>query len=48
MKMKPIRLGVLLFGAALHTMAQEPEWNPATIKECDRTCLIGMLAGSDV
>src|SRR5438552_5512295 len=47
MKMKPIGLGlaVLLFAAPLHIMAQEPEWNPATIKECDRTCLIGMMDG---
>src|SRR5512145_677174 len=25
--------------------AGEPEWNPATLKECDRACLIGIMDG---
>jgi hypothetical protein len=25
--------------------AQEPEWNPASIKPCDRACLIGIMDG---
>jgi hypothetical protein len=25
--------------------AQEPEWNPAAIKECDRACLVGIMDG---
>jgi hypothetical protein len=25
--------------------AQEPEWNPAAIRECDRACLIGIMDG---
>jgi hypothetical protein len=31
--------GLLVNGAA----AEEPEWNPAAIKECDRACLIGIM-----
>ncbi len=27
------------------TSAQEPEWNPARVKECDRACLVGMVDG---
>lgn len=26
-------------------VAQEPEWNPAALKECDRACLIGIMDG---
>jgi hypothetical protein len=25
--------------------ADEPEWNPAAIKECDRSCLVGIMDG---
>ena len=25
--------------------AQEPEWNPANVKECNRTCLVGIIDG---
>jgi hypothetical protein len=25
--------------------AGEPEWNPATLKECDRACLVGIMDG---
>jgi hypothetical protein len=40
-----VRLGVsvLLCGVAFHVMAQEPEWNSAAIKPCDRACLIGFM-----
>jgi len=34
---------VLLFSSLL--FAGEPEWNPANQKECDRTCLIGIMDG---
>lgn len=38
--------GLLVCLVASVTMtAQEPEWNPAAIKECDRTCLIGIMDG---
>ena len=33
--------GLLVNGAA----AEEPEWNPAAIKECDRACLVGIMDG---
>jgi hypothetical protein len=26
-------------------IAGEPEWNPAALKECDRTCLVGIMDG---
>jgi hypothetical protein len=47
MKAKFMRLAVsvLLCGMAVQVMAQEPEWNAATIKECDRACLIGIMDG---
>ena len=32
-------------GAILGISAQEPEWNPANIKECDRECLIDIMDG---
>src|SRR3989442_7987111 len=25
--------------------AQQPEWNPANVKECDRTCLVNIADG---
>jgi hypothetical protein len=25
--------------------AQEPEWNPSRVKECDRACLVGIVEG---
>jgi hypothetical protein len=37
--------GLLLCAAAATTTAQEPEWNPAAIRECDRSCLIGIMDG---
>ncbi len=36
---------VLLCGMAFEATAQEPEWNAAAIKECDRACLVGMMDG---
>jgi hypothetical protein len=30
---------------AATVLAQEPEWNPARVKECDRTCLINIMDG---
>jgi hypothetical protein len=36
----------LLAGAAAATLsAQEPAWNPANVKECDRACLVGIMEG---
>ncbi len=35
-------LAVMTAGAV---SAQEPEWDPASIKECDRACLIGIMDG---
>jgi hypothetical protein len=35
-KLTAIGIGLLLCGAAF-MIAAEPEWNPAAIKECDRT-----------
>ena len=32
-----------LLGTAV--VAQEPEWNPAAIRECDRACLVGIMDG---
>jgi hypothetical protein len=38
---------ILLVAAnSVHVMrAEEPEWNPAAIKECDRACLVGIMDG---
>src|SRR5947209_4547869 len=33
----------LLCAWALPLMAAEPEWNTLAIKDCDRTCLAGMM-----
>ncbi|MBN1567236.1 MAG: hypothetical protein JXA73_05290 [Acidobacteria bacterium] len=36
----------LLAGCAVGgVFAGEPEWNPAALKECDRTCLVGIMDG---
>jgi hypothetical protein len=45
--MKRLRLmgGLLLCVAAARLAAQEPPWNAAAIKECDRACLVGILDG---
>jgi hypothetical protein len=36
---------MLLCVAATTLAAQEPEWNAAAIKECDRACLVGIIDG---
>ena len=35
--------GVLLCLAATTVVAQEPPWNAAAVKECDRACLVGSM-----
>ena len=40
-----LMLGLLLCAAASTAAAQEPEWNAAAVKECDRACLIGIMDG---
>jgi hypothetical protein len=37
--------GLLLYVTATSIAAQEPAWNPAAIKACDRACLVGILDG---
>jgi hypothetical protein len=37
--------GPMLCLAVTTVVAQEPAWNPAAIKECDRACLVGILDG---
>jgi hypothetical protein len=43
--MKTVRLmtGLSLCLMAATTVAQEPVWDAAAIKECDRACLVGIL-----
>src|SRR5262249_7217404 len=36
---------VLLFVVVATVCAQEPEWNPARVKECDRACLVNIIDG---
>jgi hypothetical protein len=36
---------LLLFVVAVTITAQEPEWNAAAIKECDRACLVAIMDG---
>ena len=41
-------LGMVLISIAVSvnaTTAGEPEWNPANLKECDRTCLVDIMDG---
>jgi hypothetical protein len=39
-------VGVVVMSAiATSSLAQEPEWNPAAIKECDRACLVAIVDG---
>jgi hypothetical protein len=37
--------GLALWVLAAQLAAQEPAWNPAAIKECDRACLVGIMDG---
>jgi hypothetical protein len=44
--MQLFAIALLAFGlAASAAMAGEPEWNAATLKECDRVCLVGIMDG---
>src|SRR5438876_2335360 len=43
--MKTLMTGVLLCLAVMRLTAQEPPWNAAAIKECDRACLVGIMDG---
>ena len=45
--MRTLRLigGALLCLATTRIAAQEPPWNAAAIKECDRACLVGFMDG---
>ena len=45
--MKTLKLfgGVLMCLAATRIAAQEPAWNAAAAKECDRACLVGIMDG---
>src|SRR5262245_14908684 len=36
---------LLMFVMAGTVTAQEPEWNPARVKECDRGCLVNIMDG---
>src|SRR5262245_46784788 len=44
-KFMSLGLSILLCAAAFRLMAQEPEWNSARVKSCDRACLIGFMDG---
>jgi len=44
-KMLKLMSGLLLCLAITTVAAQEPAWNAAAIKECDRACLVGILDG---
>ena len=35
----------LVFVMSVTVLAQEPEWNPARVKECDRPCLVNIVDG---
>ena len=35
----------LVFVISVTVLAQEPEWNPARVKECDRACLVNIMDG---
>jgi hypothetical protein len=37
--------GMLVFVITATVLAQEPEWNPARVKECDRACLVNIMDG---
>lgn len=38
-------MALLLAGATLNASAQEPEWDPDNIEDCDRQCLIDIMDG---
>jgi hypothetical protein len=35
----------LVFVIAATVLAQEQEWNPSRVKECDRPCLVNIVDG---
>ena len=43
--MRRLMTGVLLCLATTRIAAQEPAWNAASMKECDRACLVGIMDG---
>ena len=45
MRTLKLMTGVMLCLAATRIAAQEPVWNAAAIKECDRACLVGIMDG---
>ncbi len=45
-KVIAIQIALLMSGFALNMAAAgEPEWNPGTLKECDRACLVAIMDG---
>jgi hypothetical protein len=44
-KMLKLMSGLLFCLAITTAAAQEPAWNAAAFKECDRACLVGVLDG---
>jgi hypothetical protein len=42
---KPGLIGCAVLSAMATLLAQQPAWNAAAIKECDRACLVGILDG---
>lgn len=43
--MKTLTMGWVWLAVAATAAAQEPEWNAARVKECDRVCLVGIMDG---
>jgi hypothetical protein len=45
-KLLALQMALMTAGLTIHVViAGEPEWNPATFKECDRACLVGIMDG---
>jgi hypothetical protein len=45
-KLLALQMALLVAGLAVQALiAGEPEWNPAALKECDRSCLVGIMDG---
>ncbi len=42
---KFVMIGFMLLCITAPLLAQESEWNPANIKECDRSCLVNIIDG---
>src|SRR4029450_12628977 len=45
MKKFMVSAGMLVFVITATVLAQEPEWNPARVKECERACLVNIMDG---